>query len=575
MRQPIFRPDQEICTSELQNLTHELRLIQPLRGLGIPLDLLDGYATVTTLAVRMEAATRLPAIAIPFTEITGQETRGMVVRLFITPREDATTLRQALEAAGAQPVELPRGRPHATPAEEAARLINRATDIQRELFRLKQELAAVGARHRTFIFTAEEALKALLEKNRGTTYCGISGYALAVKFWVPERDLAEVGTAIRTRFPAGLAMQVDTEAEKIIEREDPDEQTRHPGVPAMAPTRLRNRAWARPFETLVEVFGVPRNSEIDPTTLMAISFPLFFGFMIGDLGYGAVITLAGLHVRRRAGAMAEPWLRDLAYCLALGGLCGLIFGAVVFGDCFGVPFHAETGFAWSRWVPFLPAALLEKGQATGVMEMLMLSIIAGWAHMTTGCVFGMVNQLHHSPRHALARLGQALMITGMALLVLHMEMMRATPLGALLWDGILGPLGTAGPAELIGLLIVASLGLTVVGEGPAALIEIFGLFGNVVSFARLALVGASKGGVAAALNTILIPALTAGGAAALLIPLAIVGLVTGHIMLILLGGLSASIQSIRLHYCEMFSKFFRGGGARFAPFGSARHYTKA
>jgi V/A-type H+-transporting ATPase subunit I len=52
-------------------------------------------------------------------------------------------------------------------------------------------------------------------------------------------------------------------------------------------------------------------------------------------------------------------------------------------------------------------------------------------------------------------------------------------------------------------------------------------------------------------------------------------LTAGHIVLILLGVLSASVQSIRLHYYETFSKFFIGRGVKFIPFGSARVYTRA
>jgi V/A-type H+-transporting ATPase subunit I len=112
-----------------------------------------------------------------------------------------------------------------------------------------------------------------------------------------------------------------------------------------------------------------------------------------------------------------------------------------------------------------------------------------------------------------------------------------------------------------------------VGEGPAGLIEFFGLFSNVVSFSRLALVGVAKGAVAMAVNGAILPMIVAGPAGGR--ALGVVLLVLCHAMLAGLGALTASIQALRLNYFEAFSKFFAGGGAKFAPFGAARVYTRA
>ena len=60
------------------------------------------------------------------------------------------------------------------------------------------------------------------------------------------------------------------------------------------PTRLKNSWFARPFRMFVEMYGVPRYNDVDPTLLVAISYTLLFGIMFGDLGQGIILSLVGL-----------------------------------------------------------------------------------------------------------------------------------------------------------------------------------------------------------------------------------------------------------------------------------------
>jgi V/A-type H+-transporting ATPase subunit I len=123
-------------------------------------------------------------------------------------------------------------------------------------------------------------------------------------------------------------------------------------------------------------------------------------------------------------------------------------------------------------------------------------------------------------------------------------------------------------------------------EGATAVLELPGLMSNMISYARLAAIGMSKAGLALAFNTIAFetilgfdPAANAGAGAwpadlsIVMIIVAIVILIVGHLTVFILGILSAGMHGIRLHYVELFQKFYEGGGVKFNPLRIVRKRT--
>jgi len=65
------------------------------------------------------------------------------------------------------------------------------------------------------------------------------------------------------------------------------------------PILLKNNAILEPFESIISMYSLPKYSEIDPTPLMAPFYMLFFGMMLGDIGYGVVIfVVAALALKK-------------------------------------------------------------------------------------------------------------------------------------------------------------------------------------------------------------------------------------------------------------------------------------
>ncbi|WP_296874810.1 V-type ATPase 116kDa subunit family protein [Thomasclavelia sp.] len=93
------------------------------------------------------------------------------------------------------------------------------------------------------------------------------------------------------------------------------------------PTLLKNNWFSKPFRMFVEMYGVPKYNDADPTMLVALSYTLLFGIMFGDVGQGAILSIVGFI------AYKQFKLRLGAVGMRLG-ISSMLFG-VVFGSVFG------------------------------------------------------------------------------------------------------------------------------------------------------------------------------------------------------------------------------------------------
>jgi V/A-type H+-transporting ATPase subunit I len=357
----------------------------------------------------------------------------------------------------------------------------------------------------------------------------------------------------------------------FVESEDPNGAHQ----PEEPPVLLRNPKPAKPFEFLVHLYSTPSYHELDPTQFLFLAAPFFFGFMIGDAGYGALFIALGIVATVRL-SRESIWWRIFAVT-AIGGVWALLLGLFIFGEAFGVPFHPppthleELSFeSFGISIPIQPVI----HKAFGVASMVYLSILFAAMHLGTAYIIGFVNQIRHNKKHAIAKLGWFLCLFGLFTLLTFS--LRWNPIAEWVWNVPLGwfprtiePLGLSGfvgvrlPVVSLVLIFGAFLGLT---ESVIAPIEIAGLLANIMSYTRLAGLGIGKAAIASAFNTILFRGMIFPGQIGYVI-LGIVFLVMAHILVFLLGWISAGIQALRLNYVEAFIKFYKGNGTPFRPFG--------
>jgi V/A-type H+-transporting ATPase subunit I len=214
-------------------------------------------------------------------------------------------------------------------------------------------------------------------------------------------------------------------------------------------------------------------------------------------------------------------------------------------------------------------------KAFGISDMIYLSILFAALHLGAGFIFGFVNELPHSKKFALAKLGWFSCTFGLFTILTYA--LSWNRVAHWVWNVPLGwfprapePIGLSGFVGIPGipflsllLILGALLGLT---ESIIAPIEVAGLLANIMSYTRLAGIGIGKAAIAGAFNTLILEGLIFPGQIGWVV-LGAVLLVLSQILVFLLGGISAGIQALRLNYVEAFIKFYTGNGVPFRPFG--------
>jgi V/A-type H+/Na+-transporting ATPase subunit I len=318
------------------------------------------------------------------------------------------------------------------------------------------------------------------------------------------------------------------------------------------PVALQSSRLLMPFQMLVTTYARPKYGEVDPTWLIALTFPLLFGAMFGDVGHGLMLAALGVLLMSRK----VKRLRGLA---GLGGLitvCGT--AAVVFGFLYGSIFGFEH---------VLHAAWLQP--AEDPLPILMFAIGAGVVLLSIGFLIGIFNAfVSRDWAHlAFGHGGIAAALLYWSLLGLFGSMAGLLPAPWQLFAVI---------AAVTGLMIMFSAVLIRLVERERPLIEggagtyaiqaPMELFETVISFLSNSLSYVRVGafaiahGVLSSVVFLLAEMLSPGHGIGYWI---IVSL--GNIVIVLYEGLIVGIQAMRLSYYEFFSKFFAGGGMRFEP----------
>ncbi|MGZ4925805.1 MAG: V-type ATPase 116kDa subunit family protein, partial [Halobacteriota archaeon] len=199
-----------------------------------------------------------------------------------------------------------------------------------------------------------------------------------------------------------------------------------------------------------------------------------------------------------------------------------------------------------------------------VLTLLLVTLVIGILMLTLGYILGFVNEYRqHGLKHAVfAKVSWLLLLWGGVLVIIQ----------------ILPPL-TAGAAISISPALLAGLALALVGfvflimgEGIIGIAELPTLLSNVLSYSRLLSIGISSAGIALAVNKLSDALFFSRGG--VFIILGVLLLIVGHAVNTALGILDSGLQSLRLHYVEFFTKFYRGGGTKYRPFGFRRKYTE-
>lgn len=326
-------------------------------------------------------------------------------------------------------------------------------------------------------------------------------------------------------------------------------QTRKP------PTKLKNPKLFRPFEMFLEMYGLPTYGEIDPTILLALTYSFLFGFMFGDAGQGLCLLIGGM-LLYRAKKM------NLAAIISCCGFFSTIFG-FLFGSVFGFENIIEPLWLHPK------AAMTQLPFIGNLNTVFVVAIALGMGIILMTMVLNVINSLraHDIEKALFDTNGMAGIVFYAALtatLVLYMSG-HPLPATAILILMFVLPLLVIFLKEPLTALVEKKADIMPEEKGMFLVQGFFELFeillsyfSNTLSFVR---VGAFAVSHAAMMEVVLMLAGAESGSPNWLV------VILGNLFVCGMEGLIVGIQVLRLEYYELFSRFYRGGGRMFKPYG--------
>ncbi|HKM02269.1 MAG TPA: V-type ATPase 116kDa subunit family protein, partial [Sedimentibacter sp.] len=326
------------------------------------------------------------------------------------------------------------------------------------------------------------------------------------------------------------------------------------------PILMDNNSFIQPFETITELYSLPSSSNIDPTVFMAPFYSIFFGLMLADVGYGAIMSILCFLVLKKykPEGNIQKFMKVFFYC----GISTAFWG-VMFGSWFGDAIPAAAKLLFNSDFTIKPLWLNPMEEP---MTLLLFSFIFGVIHLFTGMA---VNA------YMLIRDGKTMdavfdigfwygFIIGIALWLFGNTIIPGSnQIGK--WMTIIFAIGlvlTQGRAKknVVGKLI----------SGVLSLYNITSYLSDILSYSRLLALGLATGVVSSVVSILG----SMGGRNVLGILLFVVAMTIGHSFNFAINALGAFVHSARLQYVEFFGKFYEGGGEAFNPLIKKTKYYK-
>jgi len=314
------------------------------------------------------------------------------------------------------------------------------------------------------------------------------------------------------------------------------------------PISFRNNKFVRMFEVLTDMYGRPAYNGFDPTPFIAVFFLLFFAFCMGDAGYGLILIVIGLLLKK------VDNFKDMAPLVVTLGI-----GTTVIGFLFHTFFSMDIA-QWSifKGFPFLPSKI------AGYDGTMVLALIVGIVHLCLAMVVKTYNQTKVKGfANSLGTWGWTLLIVG------------GTAVGALALIGVLDKditkwviiaLGVVSAAGIFLLNDLHRNPLINIGSGLWETYNtVTGLLGDVLSYLRLYALGLAGSMLGKAFNDIGVMILGDGSNLVMWIPFILIVLV-GHTLNIAMAALGAFVHPLRLNFLEFFKNSgYEAAGRNYNP----------
>ena len=381
-----------------------------------------------------------------------------------------------------------------------------------------------------------------------------------------------------------------------LEEEDTHDYDTQQSKENQEPTLFANGPYFRSFEPITLTQGQPKSNEVDPTSMIAFIFPIFYGLMFGDAGQGALLAMLGAAFRIRGTGNLKKW----GTLILASGIAAVIVGLIV-GEAFGFHILEVPGGEYLRSLGFIGVLNAADFSEETVLTILTFSINIGITHLVSAFAFAIYKGIKQGKTYEVLTNRLPTLIMYLAIISLMLAAVGANykvlemytnQNPAPFFSNIAGEWVTVEIVTKISFLILMitmvlqiiavplgvklgklkvhgnvneELFMTVI---EVMLIRLVELFANTISYTRIgimllvhvALMGTANNGVEFFLST--------GNFA-----VGIVVAILGNLGVMMIEGLLVYIQALRLHLYEWFTKFYDGSGVPFKKLVPEMLYT--
>jgi V/A-type H+-transporting ATPase subunit I len=385
--------------------------------------------------------------------------------------------------------------------EKIAFLKERIAGLDSEINALNKELERFAARWMPIYKRVVEWIDERLSLLMATASVFETRMCFFVYGWMPSENVSKVRKQLTDAFEGKVVIEEKDIREEDIER---------------VPIAIKNPAYFQPFELFVRLLPLPRYASYDPTPFIGIFFPLFFGMILGDAGYGILLAILALFLAKRFKKRKN--IQDASRILLISSIYTIFFG-ILYGEFFGELPKILFGIE--------PICIERR---TAVMPVLYFAVTVGVVHIILGLFLGVITAFKKkTKREALYRLLNIIVILCIMALI------------AVLFD-IFPDLLTK--PVIIAILILTPL-LFFTG-GLLAPFELLKNIGNIISYARIMAIGLTSVLLAFVANSF------TGMAGNIVVGVVVAGLL--HLINIILGGLFPHDSCIEASLCGIFQQ---------------------
>ena len=306
--------------AEVKSKQDQIKSLTPLAVLPLPLEAYYGYDSLATFVGTATTPVDADVARVsPVNEVySGSAKNATFVAVFV-PAEKAGEVSSVLSEHGFSETSVPRLEGNVDSA--IATLEGGIKSLEGEKVPLQKKLADMKKQYEDLMLATDEYLSMQTQKTEVPLRFAETANAFVIDGYVPADQFSRLKSELESAAGGRLEVSLiaDKETDKLVEKGED------------VPTQMDNPSLVKPYELITRMFAIPEYKEFDPSLLIFIFFPIMFGMILGDIGYGVMSLLTMVLLKKK---FKTPGWQQLINVVLISSVWAIIFG-IFFGEIFG------------------------------------------------------------------------------------------------------------------------------------------------------------------------------------------------------------------------------------------------